>query len=168
MDVEHRARFELAALRFCRPLHWASLPPVNETIWKHTTVMCFNMVAVFPACHHVFPTLELPRSVIPTVQLPSHGLLDQFRFERYNLVSLGKVDRGIVLRDTEHFGNLIQHFDLTSTSLDRTNGIQKLADHLQLGATACFLDFSGLGFQLNLTQNHGLERLARISSTESG
>ncbi len=27
--MEHRARFELAVLGICSPLHWASLPPVH-------------------------------------------------------------------------------------------------------------------------------------------
>ena len=30
--MEHRVRFELTALEFCRLLHWASLPPVRKFV----------------------------------------------------------------------------------------------------------------------------------------
>ena len=38
--MEHRARFELAVLGICSPLHWASLPPVLVA-WPYANNVVF-------------------------------------------------------------------------------------------------------------------------------
>ena len=42
--LEQRVRFELTALGFCRPLHWASLPPLH--VYFNKSIKLFRASSV--------------------------------------------------------------------------------------------------------------------------